>query len=215
MVLFGVRSPLVVDYEISALRRDTPFRFGISLDGHPRSMFGVRIVDFADLAGVERLPALPCAFGPERREALASMAAAAGFPLAESLIDPTAILPPGLRIGAGGFVNAGVVIGGGCLFGDGVLLNRSASVGHHCVLDDWVSIGPGAILSGNVRVGRTSMIGAGAVLQSDIRIGANVRVAAGAVVRKSVPDNSMVSGNPGKVVPLRAVPSTLLRAGGE
>ena len=59
------------------------------------------------------------------------------------------------------------------------------------------------------------MIGAGAVLQSDIRIGADVLVAAGTVVRKPVPDNHIVSGNPGRAVPRRAVPSTLGRAGDE
>lgn len=215
LVIFGVRAPLVVDYEMVALRSERPIRFGVSVEGAPRVMHGTKIIDLSHLEGVERGPAVPCAFGPLRRRELAELAQTQGFSLADSLIDPSAILSQHLRIGLGGFINAGVVLGAGCVFGDGVLLNRSASIGHHCVLGDWVSVGPGAILSGNVRVGQHSMIGAGAVLQSDIRVGANVRIAAGSVVRKSVPDGAIVSGNPGKILPGRPVPSTLNQKGAE
>jgi UDP-3-O-[3-hydroxymyristoyl] glucosamine N-acyltransferase len=215
MIIFGVRAPLVVDYEIAAQRRGTPVMLGISLDGHPRTMFTSRIVDLADVADTDLGPVLPCAFSPERRAGLAQRAVARGFTLADSLIDPTAILPPGFRMDAAGFINAAVVVGGGCFFGEGVLVNRSASLGHHVVLGDWVSIGPGAVVSGNIRIGARSMIGAGAVLQSDIRIGSNVLVAAGSVVRKSVPDNHLVWGNPARSVPRPPVPSTLGRRGDE
>lgn len=215
MILFGLRSPLVVDYEIAAQRAGIPLAFGVSVDGHPRTLSDLQIIDLADLTDQPRGPAIACAFAPDRRETLAKMALDLGFSLAEALIDPTAILPPQTRIAHGSFINAGVVVGGGCRFGTGVLLNRSASIGHHSVLDDWVSIGPGAILSGNVRIGANSMIGAGAVIQSDIRIGANVRVAAGTVVRKHVEDNCIVSGNPGRALRMRAVPSTLGREGAE
>lgn len=215
MILFGVRSPLVVDYEIAAARAGITIAYGVSVNGHPRTLSDIEIHELAALDGLGRGAALPCAFAPERREDLARLAQEMGFGLAAALVDPTAILPPGLRIGEAGFVNAGAVIGGGCRFGTGVLINRSASIGHHSVLEDWVSIGPGAILSGNVRIGARSMIGAGAVIQSDIRIGANVRVAAGTVVRKPVGDNCIVSGNPSKAVRLRPVPSTLERENGE
>jgi len=215
LIIFGVRSPLVVDYEMVALRCERPIAFGVSVDGAPRVMFGTRILDMDELDGITPGQAIACAFSPSRRHDLADLAQAHGFSLADSLIDPSAILPPHLRMGVGGFVNAGVVLGAGCVFGDGVLLNRSASIGHHCVLEDWVSVGPGAILSGNVRVGSHTMIGAGAVLQSDIRVGANVRIAAGSVVRKSVPSGAIVSGNPAKIMRGRPVPSTLNRQGDE
>jgi hypothetical protein len=215
MIVFGARAPLVVDYEISAQRLGSPVTLGISLDEHPRMMFTSRIIDLVDVTDKDLGPMLPCAFAPERRACLAQMAVMRGFTMADSLIDPSTILPPGFRMGAAGFINAGVVIGGGCFFGEGVLVNRSASIGHHVVLGDWVSIGPGAVLSGNIRIGERSMIGAGAVLQSDIRIGSDVLVAAGSVVRKSVPCNHLVSGNPARSVPRRPVLSILGREGNE
>lgn len=215
VVIFGLRSPVVVDYEIAAERSGTRIVYGVSLSGPPRVMSNIRIVDFEDLEGAERFPALPCAFSPARRSDLATMAIDAGFRLADALIDPTAILPPRLRIGLGGFVNAGVVVGGGCVLGAGLLLNRSASIGHHCVVGDYVSIGPGAILSGNVRVGSNTMIGAGAVIQTGIRIGDNALISAGSVVRRHVEDGALIAGNPGKVMPFRTRASSLNIPGGE
>lgn len=214
-VLFGLRSPLVVDYEISAARAARAIIFGVSVTGHPRILGEMRVVTLATLDETSLPPALPCAFSPKRREELALEAADAGFALADTLIDPTSILPPQFRIGLGGFVNAGAVIGGGCVFGESVLINRSASIGHHTVLGDYVSIGPGAVLSGNVRVGQHSVIGAGAIIQSGVRIGDNALVSAGSVVRKHVKDGALVAGNPAKQMPFRARQSSLDLTGGE
>lgn len=215
MIVFGLRSPLVVDYEIAAERNKIRLDYGVSVSGHPRVLSDIEVVDLADLGTRPRGEVIPCAFAPGRRQELGEIALTLGFGFAESLLDPTAILPAKLRIGRAGFVNAGAVIGGGCMFGTGVLINRSASIGHHSVLDDWVSIGPGVVLSGNVRIGANSMVGAGAVIQSDIRIGANVRIAAGSVVRKHVGDNALVSGNPAKAMRMLSVRSTLNRDGDE
>lgn len=215
MILFGLRSPIVVDYEIAAERSGKAILYGVSVSGHPRVLSDMEIVEISNIDGAMQGPAMPCAFSPKRRKELARMARDAGYSLADALIDPTAVLPPRLRIGAGTFVNAGVVVGGGCVFGEGVLINRSATIGHHTVLDDYVSIGPGAILSGNVRIGRNSMIGAGAIIQSDVRIGANVLISAGSVVRKNVEDGALVAGNPGKVMPFRGQRSSLDLSDGE
>jgi len=215
LVIFGLRSPIVVDYEIAAERSATTIVYGVSVSGHPRVMSDIRIIDFKDLDGAARFLVLPCAFSPARRAELAAMAIDAGFCLAEALADPTAILPPRLRIGQGSFVNAGVVVGGGCVFGEGLLINRSASIGHHCVVGDYVSIGPGAILSGNVRVGCNTMIGAGAVIQTGTRIGENALISAGSVVRKHVEDGALIAGNPGRAMPFRARHSSLNIPGGE
>lgn len=215
IVLFGLRSPLVVDYEISAQRAARSIAYGVSVSGHPRILGDLSIIDLADIESAERHPVVPCAFSPKRREELAMIAQNAGFVLADALIDPTAILPPRLRVGPGSFINAGVVVGGGCAFGEGVLVNRSASIGHHTVLGDYVSVGPGAVLSGNVRVGRGTVIGAGAIIQSDVRVGAGALISAGSLVRKHVEDGALVAGNPAKVMPFRARQSSLDLTGGE
>lgn len=196
IALFGCRSPLVVEYIETCLRRDKPV-FGVSIGSNPRSSQGFEVVDIDTYrAGRIRHPVLPCAFGPRRRKELWDIANDAGCELAETLVDPSAILPRGLRLGRGGFFNAGTVVGGECFIGDGVVINRAASVGHHCLVGDFVSIGPGATLAGNIRIGNLAVIGAGATVLPGIRIGAGAVVAAGAVVRKHVPENTLVSGHP-------------------
>ncbi len=112
MILFGLRSPMVVDYEISAERLGRAVTYGMPASGHPRVLSDIKIVEFSDLGNWVRGPALPYTFSPKKREELAQLAQEMGFDLAEALIDPTAILSPRPRIGAGSFINAGVVVGG-------------------------------------------------------------------------------------------------------
>lgn len=214
-VLFGLRSPLVVDFEVTAERAGRILVHGVSVSGHPRIFGNMNIVDLKNLDTATPFPVIPCAFSPTRRAELVQLATDAGYTLAEALIDPTAILPPRMQIGDGSFINAGVVVGGGASFGSCVFVNRSASIGHHTVLEDYVTIGPGAILSGNVRVGRNTVIGAGAIIQSNVRIGEGALVSAGSVVRRHVSDGALIAGNPGKVMPFRPAHSSLDLVGGE
>lgn len=53
---------------------------------------------------------------------------------------------------------------------------------------------------GKVVIGNNVFIGADAVILPNVRIGDNVIVGAGTIVTKNIPDNSVVAGNPGKVI---------------
>lgn len=197
IVLCGVRSPLVVDYEETCQRAGRRIVAGLSVSGSPRLIRQALAVPLADFdADRHAAPFIPCAFAPERRRALAEIARSLGLAAAEALIDPTAIIASSSRVGEGSFVNAGVIIGGLCLLGEGVLVNRAASLGHHVVVADYASIGPGATLAGNIRVGAGAMIGAGAIIHPNVDIGAGAIIAAGAVVRRTVPEGALMSGNP-------------------
>jgi len=216
VVLFGVRSPLVTEFEESCDRAGISVIAGVSVSGAPR-MAGAAPVVALDEVG-NRLGGegyLACAFSPRRRRALADQAEASGLRPAPALIDPTVILAKTSRIDEGSFINAACVIGSVAFVGMNVLMNRSASLGHHSVLEDDVSIGPGAIMAGNVRVGRGSMIGAGATILPDIRIGCDCVVAAGSVVNRNVPDGTFVAGNPAKPRPFDWGRTSLAVADGE
>lgn len=52
----------------------------------------------------------------------------------------------------------------------------------------------------NIFIGNNCYIGTEATILGDIKIGNNVTIAAGAVVVKDVPDNSVVAGNPAKII---------------
>lgn len=209
MILFGVRSPLIVDVEETLHRLDIRVVAAVSVNGVPRLRDRVGLVDLADFVPPPGGIFLATAFAPMRRQGLVAQAIALGLVPAPALVDPTAIVPRSLAVGVGSFINAGVVVGALSIIGDNVLVNRAASLGHHTILGDFVSIGPGATLAGNVRVGAGSMIGAGSTILPNVRIGENAIVSAGSVVRKHVPDGAFVVGNPAMVKPFNVRRSTL------
>lgn len=206
LIIFGVRSPMVVDFEEACNRAGIAIRTGVSLNGAPRSAGIGRICTLEGLDAEDlQLPFLACAFSPARRKTLAQLALARGLQPADAVIDPSAVVARSSRIGEGSFVNTMAVVGAMSMIGEGVLINRSASLGHHCIIDDFVSIGPGVTMAGNTRVGSNTVIGAGAVILPNVEIGAGAIVAAGSVVRKHVLAGTLVSGNPAR-------PQRILRA---
>ncbi len=63
-----------------------------------------------------------------------------------------------------------------------------------------------------VRIGRGSWIGARAMILPGVQIGSRVMVAAGSVVTRDVPDDSLVAGNPARVLKKLDYPEGCLRA---
>jgi len=216
IILFGVRSPLVAEYEETCHRSGRQVVAAVSIEGAPRIVESGVVIEIGDIG--EHLRGqhyVACAFNPRRRRELADLAEQTGLIAAPALIDPSAVIARTARIGDGSFVNAGCIIGAVVFVGVNAVLNRAASFGHHSVLADDVSIGPGATLAGNVRVGRGTVIGAGSTILPDIRIGSGCVVAAGSVVRRDVPDNTFVAGNPASARPFDWSRTSLNIAGGE
>lgn len=201
IVLFGVRSPLLPDYEESCHRLGLRLNAAVQADQlRPRMLDRDKIVRLEDLHDDQAGQAfLACAFSPLRRRQLAQMANDAGLLAAEPLIDPTAIVASSTRIGAGCFINAGVVIGAAGVVGEHVVVNRATNIGHHVCIEDFTSIGPGCTLAGNVRLGEQSFIGAGSVLLPGVRVGENAVIAAGSVVKDDVPAGVLVAGTPAAI----------------
>jgi sugar O-acyltransferase (sialic acid O-acetyltransferase NeuD family) len=216
IVLFGVRSPLVVDYEESCRRLGWEIAAAVSVSGSPRLLNAADVLAEND-PSVASLgaPFITCAFSSERRRELAGMAVARGLEEAPALIDPHAVLPRSIRVGRGSFVNAAAVIGGASYIGDHVLVNRAVSLGHHSIVGDYVSIGPGATLASNIVIGDGAVIGAGAVIVPNIRIGENAVIGAGSLIRKDVGDGVFAAGNPAVERPLDRQKSSLNTQGEE
>ncbi|EAY31982.1 acetyltransferase [Microscilla marina] len=100
----------------------------------------------------------------------------------------------------GVMVAPNVVINACCYVGVGSICNTSSTLEHECHIGDFCHIAPGATLCGNVQVGDMSFIGANAVVKQGICIGKNVIIGAGAVVIKDVSDNTVVVGNPQRIM---------------
>lgn len=115
-------------------------------------------------------------------------------------IHPNAIIAEKVNIKEGSVVMAGAIVNPDTSIGKHCILNTSCSIDHDCQIEDFVHISPNVTLSGGVKVGEGSWIGAGATIIQGVSIGKWAIVGAGAVILKDVPDNSVVVGNPGRVV---------------
>ena len=87
-------------------------------------------------------------------------------------------------------VNPATVIGDNFNICQGVLIGNSA--GKH---------------AGTPVIGNNVQIGANAIVVGGVRIGNDVLIAPGAFVNFDVPDNSIVVGNPGKIIPRTSSPT--------
>jgi sugar O-acyltransferase (sialic acid O-acetyltransferase NeuD family) len=115
-----------------------------------------------------------------------------------SAIHPSAVLAPGVHLGGGTVVMAGVCINADAVVGRHSILNTQATIEHDCVLADGVHIAPGATLCGGVQVGRCALVGAAAVIIPLLHIGAHAQIGAGAAVVDAVPEHARVSGVPAR-----------------
>ena len=147
-----------------------------------------------------RLPVIIPLLTPGFRLRLVEEARARGFTSFPTVVDPTAVVARSAALGEGTVVNAGVVIGAAAKLGRFVHVNRSASIAHDVVVDDLVSIGPGSVLSGFVRVRSGAFVGSGAVAAPSVVVGPNVTVGAGSVLARDVPGETVVAGNPARVI---------------
>lgn len=92
--------------------------------------------------------------------------------------------------------------------GLGTVVNKNAVIGERTMIMQHVTIGgslgkkreiDGVLFSSPV-IGKHTLVGAGAILLGPIIIGDNCIIGAGSIVTCDVPDNSVVVGNPGKIV---------------
>ena len=220
-LLFGCRSPLVVDYEESLLRNGDLHAASVSLGDTPRVLDHSKVVAIESMAAStllsdrDALGFITCAFSSERRRELSAMALSLGLRAAPALVDTTAVLPRSIRLGHGSFINAAAVIGGATLIGSHTLVNRAVSIGHHCMIGDFVSIAPGVTLTSNVKVGDGATIGAGAVVVPNITIGDGAVIGAGSLIRTDIAAGEFWAGNPAKQRELNINQSALNTAGEE
>ncbi len=115
-----------------------------------------------------------------------------------------------IRIGNDVFINSGSVI----FSMREVVIEDSVAVSNEVYLCDSHSHGleGGDVVEGPVRIGAGSWIGARAMILPGVTIGSRVMVAAGAVVTKDVPPDSLVAGNPARVLRTLNYPEGCLRA---
>lgn len=152
----------------------------------------------ATLTDVQAAMAIGGARGRDRLQ-IAQWFREAGLRLA-TLVHPTATVSATARLGSGCQVLAQAVVAADAVLGDACIVNNHANVDHECVLGDGVHMAPASVLCGCVTLGDNVMVGANAVVLPRLRVGANAVVGAGSVVIRDVPDDSVVAGNPARLL---------------
>ncbi len=115
-----------------------------------------------------------------------------------------------IRIGNDCFIN-----GGSILFSmKELVIEDAVAISNEVYITDSNSHGMEgrAVYEAPVRIGRGTWVGARAMILPGVTIGPRVMVAAGAVVTRDVPADSLIAGNPGRVVRKLNYPEGCLRA---
>ncbi len=117
-----------------------------------------------------------------------------------TLVHPLSCVSTRARLGRGVYVAAGASVGGSATIGDHVSISPGVIVGHDSILQDFAIVAPGAVVSGFVRVGSSAYLGARSVIRQHVQIGEQALVGMGAVVLRDVLEESVVVGNPARLI---------------
>jgi sugar O-acyltransferase (sialic acid O-acetyltransferase NeuD family) len=143
---------------------------------------------------------IACPLPPGQRALVVQALSQTSLTPQEPLLHPTSSIDTTVSIKPGSTVNRLVAIGALVSIGSHVHVNRHASIGHHTSITDLVTVGPGVTIASKVTLDPGAFVGAGAVILPGIHVGKNAVVGAGAVVTKDVDPNTVVVGNPARVV---------------
>ncbi len=168
-------------------------RIGADFLGDPRTL-------------VERLPeahgwAYTLGIGnPEHRRTMDQALTSQGLAPA-SLVHPSVLIGPDVRIGAGAIICANTVLTTNVRIGKSAQLNIGCVVAHDARIGDYVTFAQSVNVAGNVTIEDDATIFTNASVIPGVHVGTGATIAAGAVVTKGVPPRTTVAGVPAKPLP--------------
>lgn len=112
----------------------------------------------------------------------------------------TAFVATGVTIGLGSQILAHSTVCVDTTIGESCIINTGAIVDHECKIGNGVHICPGVKMAGCIEVEDYVTIGTGAVILPRIKIGTGAIIGAGAVVIRDVLSQTVVIGNPAKIL---------------
>lgn len=118
----------------------------------------------------------------------------------QTVIHSTAFIAYNSQIGKGCQILAQSSVCAKAVLGDSVIINTGASIDHESFIGDYTHIAPNATICGSVIIENKCFIGANATILPKVRIGENSIIGAGAVVTKDVKSNSIMVGNPARLL---------------
>ena len=83
------------------------------------------------------------------------------------------------------------------------LINALEVVSHGCSVGDYSHLSLGSKIGGQVEIGSNVFLGINMSVNQNIKIESNTVVGSGSVIIRNIPKNSLVVGNPGKIIKTR------------
>ena len=164
------------------------------------SFFGLPVITDWAAAGAQATHYVSGFLDLPRRRAMQLAAAAAGLLPASALVSASATVSKAATLAPGCVIATHVNVGAMTTIGRDVLLMHNAVIGHDSRLGNNSIVLPGAWVGGHVTVGEDVLLGANSVTAPGLSIGSRCVLAPGAACLKSLPADSTLIGNPGRVV---------------
>jgi len=118
-----------------------------------------------------------------------------------TIIHPTAIIPKGLcKIGNGVLIAPLAQLSTDTTLEDNCIMLGNSFLGHDSTLRRFAHVASNAVIGANVYVGKGVHIGTNSTIIEKVRIGDYSLIGSGAVVLKDVEENSIVVGNPARLL---------------
>ena len=120
-----------------------------------------------------------------------------------NIIDSSAIISSGVKMGIGNFVGKMAVINADAEIGNNNVINTKALIEHECKVGDHNHLSTNSVINGNVIVGNSVFLGSSSVCNGQLKIGSYAIIGSGSVIIKDVPENVTVVGVPARVIKRR------------
>jgi len=117
-----------------------------------------------------------------------------------TLIHPCAQISSGTKIGINTLIMSGVVTTAKASIGNHCIILPNTVISHDVTIEDYSIVGSNVSISGGVHIGRMCYIGTASSIIHEVRIGEGSLIGMAANVVSSIDKNSVVAGNPGKII---------------
>lgn len=118
-----------------------------------------------------------------------------------SFIHPSVILAPDISVGEAVYILQGNYVMPYTKIGNYFMMNMGCTIGHHVTIGEGVFISSGARIGASVTISDYAYFGTGCTIKTGVEsIGTSALIGAGAVVINNVADNTVVAGNPAKII---------------
>lgn len=164
-----------------------------------RTFYGAEVHRLSDWpAGSDEIELIIANGTPRSRKEIYNRLTGLGYRLTQ-LIDPTAVISPTARIGAGVIIRGWSTILCDAILEDNVLIQFYVGIGHDIHVGQHSVVSSNVAIGGKTRIGEQTYIGLGAAVKDTLSIGNDTVVSMGAVVSQDVGDGVIVVGNPARV----------------